>query len=131
MYFVLTVVAGYGKPRGWVVNLVFVLVAGKKRSINPLKGLVKMPAYHFICLECERKQTRVFMDKSCVDTAACISCGGKVKRVATGPSSQIMEKLDNGIMVKAVERLHNAEELFEERAKNSDPLAGGVQRTEK
>lgn len=90
-----------------------------------------MPAYHFICLECYCKQTRVFIDKSCVDTAKCLMCGGKIKRVVTGPSSQIMEKLDNGIMVKAVERLHNAEELFKERAKNADPLSGGVQRSEK
>jgi hypothetical protein len=42
-----------------------------------------------------------------------------------------MEKLDNGSMVRAVERLADAERLAKERAKNSDPLAGGLQRSER
>lgn len=51
-------------------------------------------------------------------------------REATGPSTQTMERLDNGAMPKALERLANAEELYADRAAKADPLAGGVQRVD-
>jgi hypothetical protein len=54
------------------------------------------------------------------------SCGLEMIRSGTGPGATKMERLDNGGMARAVERLADAERLFQERVKNSDPLAGGV-----
>jgi hypothetical protein len=76
-------------------------------------------------------QTRIVMAPNGLTTFECKGCGGKCKRLVKGPSSQVMEKLDNGSMVRAVERLANAEILAQDRAKNSDPLAGGAQRSER
>jgi hypothetical protein len=45
-------------------------------------------------------------------------------RVSNGPSTRILEKLDNGSMVKALERYADAERIFQERHDNADELAG-------
>jgi hypothetical protein len=37
-----------------------------------------------------------------------------------------MERLDNGAMPRAVERLADAERLYADRAAKADPLAGGA-----
>lgn len=55
----------------------------------------------------------------------CPQCTKKMSRVSPGVGSRKVEKLDNGLMSKSVERLDNAEELFRERARTADPLAGG------
>ena len=88
-----------------------------------------MPAFNLVCTECGEKQTRVLFNKTNLPKLVCIFCSGKVKRVVKGPSLQVKERLDNGIMVRAVERLANAEELFDDRSKNADPLSGGRQRS--
>jgi hypothetical protein len=44
-------------------------------------------------------------------------------RMTNGPSTSIVEKLDNGSMVKALERYSDAERIFNERHQNADPLA--------
>jgi hypothetical protein len=47
-------------------------------------------------------------------------CDELLSREETPPSTQMLESLDNGAMIKRVERLQNAEELYRERASN-DP----------
>ena len=43
-----------------------------------------------------------------------------MERNPSGASSQAVERLDNGLMPKAVERIADAERLYKERA-NKDP----------
>jgi hypothetical protein len=47
-----------------------------------------------------------------------------MRRVVAGPSTSIVERLDNGAMPKAVERYSDAERIFKERHEAADPLAG-------
>lgn len=51
----------------------------------------------------------------------CLVCGGPVNRAPKAPSTQMMEKLDNGAMSTALERLANAEEMHLEHA-YADPV---------
>ena len=51
-------------------------------------------------------------------------CGKEMLRVGNGPTTQVMERLDNGCMPKALERHAEAERIFEERRLAADPLAG-------
>ena len=90
-----------------------------------------MPKYFLVCLDCKLVQVRLLDCGTKFSMVECKACGGKVRRTIKGPSVQVMEKLDNGSMVRAVERLADAERLSKERAKNSDPLAGGLQRSER
>jgi ribosomal protein S27E len=83
--------------------------------------------YRLACQACGAKTARLAPSYSAVPKD-CGSCGGVLARAPTGPSTQVMERLDNGAMPRAVERLADAERLYEERARASDPLAGGVQR---
>jgi hypothetical protein len=45
-------------------------------------------------------------------------------RKMVGPSTSVMERLDNGSMVKSLERYADAEQIFKDRRDNADPLAG-------
>ena len=47
----------------------------------------------------------------------CPECGEECFVQLSVPSTQVLERLDNGAMVRAVERLHNIEEIMEERSK--------------
>ncbi len=46
----------------------------------------------------------------------CPECGAKSKVILRAGSVQILERLDNGAMARAVERIHNIEEIMEERS---------------
>lgn len=48
-------------------------------------------------------------------------CGGLADNVMKPGTAIVYERLDNGAMAKAVERIHNVEELIDERAKESEP----------
>jgi len=86
--------------------------------------------YHCVCEKCGDKK-RAFADKwedfERSASNVCKGCGNKYTRDAVGPSASKLETLDNGLMARAVERHADAERLFRERAKSSDPLSGGVQ----
>ena len=88
-----------------------------------------MPLFNLACEGCGKKSRILAASWGSVsqERLRCDACPGVLRRAATGVSSQAVERLDNGLMPKAVERLADAERLFQERAKNSDPLAGGVQ----
>jgi hypothetical protein len=76
-----------------------------------------VPAYHLMCEKC-LKRVRKLLPK--FEGSTC-ECGGPYKRLeANKMSAQIKETLDNGIMVRKVERLHNVEELVKERSKEPD-----------
>jgi len=47
--------------------------------------------------------------------SVCPECGAESGNVLKVGSSVIMERLDNGAMARAVERIHNIEEIVEER----------------
>lgn len=47
----------------------------------------------------------------------CKECGVDSKPVLTMGTVQVVERLDNGAMVRAVERLHNVEEIMSDRSK--------------
>lgn len=50
-------------------------------------------------------------------SVACRTCGGESKPVIkTGGSISVVERLDNGAMARTVERLHNIEEIMNDRA---------------
>jgi len=76
--------------------------------------------FNLRCKSCGAMK-RVFADK--LDVMKC-KCGADMVRVMGVPSTHIMERLDNGIMPRALERYADAERLFKERHDNADPLAG-------
>lgn len=63
----------------------------------------------------EHGQFRVTLEKR-VPKIACPSCGKESCAIIKIGSTQIVERLDNGLMGRAVERLHNIEEIMNERA---------------
>jgi len=51
----------------------------------------------------------------------CDTCGGTMRSLVEVGSARTVEVLDNGIMARKVERLHNVEEIMAERdAKHSN-----------
>ncbi len=78
-----------------------------------------MPLYYFHCRDCAGNSRRILTPGE-VKGAACRECGGKLKRNPKPPSTQVMERLDNGVMKRALERFADAEELHRDRAAN-DP----------
>lgn len=83
-----------------------------------------MPIFELGCPNCRTtKKTLASSFAELGDKKIC-ECGGIMKRIGTGPSTSIMEKLDNGWMPKAVVRYADAERIMKERHDNADPLAG-------
>lgn len=83
-----------------------------------------MPIFNFNCAACGRSPTRRIArtaDEALAKASTC-SCGGEMVRVPKPPTSTVFERLDNGMMVRAVERPADAERLYKERALQ-DPLA--------
>lgn len=76
-----------------------------------------MPQYTFKCPFCGEKK-RTIMEPEEVKEAQveCLKCGGLTVRDAPSPTTQITETLDNGAMVRRLERLADAEKIFHERA---------------
>ncbi len=85
-----------------------------------------MPVFNLVCGSCSKttRQLASSWGSRTADASKC-DCGGELKRAATGPSTRVVETLDNGAMPRSVERLANAEELYRKRAESADPLAGG------
>jgi hypothetical protein len=91
-----------------------------------------MPLFTLLCTKCgftkklltTKKWGEVLTSNGQKD----LLCPGCEKYLMTrcgkGPTTNTKEKLDNGAMVRAVERYSNAEELFKERNKTADPNAG-------
>lgn len=73
-----------------------------------------MALYRWICRNC--KQTlRKLLDSVPNESIACKSCGNPLE-LQNSSQTMVMEVLDNGAMVKSLERLVNAEELTKEHS---------------
>ncbi len=74
-----------------------------------------MPAYYLKCDKCQNSQRKIlarFVGMKC-------ECGGEYQRTdSNGLNTVVKETLDNGVMVRKVERIHNIEELIKERSKD-------------
>lgn len=76
-----------------------------------------MPAYHLKCDKCQ-KSLRKLLPK--FEAMTC-ECGGQFERIdPTKVTAQIKEVLDNGVMVRKVERLHNIDQLVKERSQEPE-----------
>lgn len=75
-----------------------------------------MPLYNFVCSKCGTKKRRIFSVEESKKPQPCPQCKADMERDQTGPTRQVMERLDNGLMPRAVERLSEAERLYKERA---------------
>jgi hypothetical protein len=74
-----------------------------------------MPLYYFRCDTCARTFRRIMTPEEAKQPRACVCPTGQLVRDPHPPTSQVTETLDNGIMVKRLERLADAERLFAER----------------
>ena len=55
---------------------------------------------------------------------SCPECGAAALPVLRGGTVRVVEVLDNGLMGRKVERLHNIEEILDERADKDSARAG-------
>ena len=74
-----------------------------------------MPLYNYVCASCGRRDRKVCSPQEALAVPEC--CSAPMKRDPKGPSSRCVEVIDNGLMVKRVERLTEADRLFKERSK--------------
>jgi hypothetical protein len=82
-----------------------------------------MPKYHFRCDGiCGREVVRLIASAKAkeLDGRPCQSCAGIMRRAPRPPTAMVVERLDNGLMPRAVERPADAERLYHERARK-DP----------
>lgn len=74
-----------------------------------------MAYFFYKCDECGK--FRVSLDKR-EKTFKCPKCGrDSLPLLLGGATSRITEVIDNGLMARSVERLHNIEEIMEQRSK--------------
>jgi hypothetical protein len=84
-----------------------------------------MPLYVFQCTVCKEVTRKLLKSRPTIYNCC---CGGKLAFV-TDTQSMVLEKLDNGLMPRSVERLSNIEELRETRSKvdlTVDPKRGNL-----
>lgn len=79
-----------------------------------------MPLYHLKCEACKVFERHMLSPAEAKAGVACRGCGVRMARDPNPPSTSVMETLDNGAMVRKLERLSQAEELYRDRARN-DP----------
>lgn len=74
-----------------------------------------MPLYYFRCGSCGAELKKLLTPAESKEPRTC-ECGGPFAREPKPPSNQVVERLDNGYMAKALERPADAERLYRERA---------------
>jgi len=75
-----------------------------------------MPLIHLTCKKCKKNRPRIFHKMPNYKTWGFCDCGGELVRSATGPTSQVIESLDNGVQQRAVERYADAERMSRDHA---------------
>lgn len=75
-----------------------------------------MPLYYFHCDACHSDLRRILTPAQAEAPQACRKCQGTMRRTPKGATANVVERLDNGLMTKAVERPAEAERLYRERA---------------
>lgn len=83
-----------------------------------------MPLYNFSC-PCGATKKR-FLARNVADAslragAVCPECGGAPSRDPQPPTTNQMEQVDNGVMVRRVERPLDTTRLIKERGAPKDP----------
>lgn len=78
-----------------------------------------MPIYHFTCGSCGKARRRSLGAKESRTGLSC-DCGGTLSRTPAPPTSNTVEVLDNGVMVKALERPAQAERLYKEHVRDQE-----------
>ena len=85
-----------------------------------------MPLFNMVCPNGHEKKLLTSMptlDKVPLAKKTC-QCGELMTRKATGPTANVKEVLDSGLMVKKLERFADTERLYQERNAAADPNAG-------
>ena len=76
-----------------------------------------MPLYNFECSNCGATKNKLLGSESEAQVACVIcKCGEFMERRAVAPSARVTEVLDNGSMIRRVERLQDAERIYKERS---------------
>lgn len=76
-----------------------------------------MPMFYYKCADCARSNRRLLKDDQEADLLKHFCpCGGIMVRAPQAPSARITETLDNGLMVRRLERIADAEQVHYERA---------------
>jgi transcription elongation factor Elf1 len=76
-----------------------------------------MPLYNFSCPVCGKATRRILVPEDLDYTEVrCAKCDTIMEYSPKPPTTRITETLDNGAMVKKVERLSDAEEIYRDRA---------------
>lgn len=91
-----------------------------------------MPLFNVKCPNGHKSSILTFessFDKIPSVKKKCKECGEEMVRDGTGPTSSVKEKLDNGLLVRAVERLAETERLYQERNSKADENAGRANRS--
>lgn len=92
-----------------------------------------MPVYNFQCSKCKlkfRKMIKAEDVKQNPNPIILCQCGDIGIRTPKASTSQAMEVLDNGIGVRRIERLSEAERIFQDRAYANDNLLNPKQDVE-
>jgi hydrogenase maturation factor len=88
-----------------------------------------MPIFELGCPECQVSKKVLATSSAEIGDKKICTCGATMRRIGTGPSTAVMERLDNGAMVKPVIRYSDAERVMQERHDKADPLAGKANRS--
>lgn len=80
-----------------------------------------MPLYFYACEGCGKARKKILTPEASKQPQACLECQGVLKRTPRAPTTTVKETLDNGIMVKRVERPADAQALFKERSDKNGP----------
>ena len=80
-----------------------------------------MPLYKYSCSSCGAEKARILVVAKAKAHVQICTCGAAMARDAAAPSTQVVERLDNGAMTKVLERPVDAQRLHYDRA-HKDPL---------
>lgn len=76
-----------------------------------------MPIFNYVCEQCAEPLKRLLSPEAgAAFMGPCPSCQGPMRRAATGPTGQVVETIDNGLMARRVERNANIQELVHKQA---------------
>lgn len=81
-----------------------------------------MPLFSLQCPMCSKIYQKLLKDVLSINEEKCIDCLVRLERKLNEFSTQSTEIIDNGIMIKQVEKLTNVEELLLERSKNHEQI---------
>jgi hypothetical protein len=74
-----------------------------------------MPIYYYKCPECNSTNRRLLAGEAEADKMLLLChCTAEMVRAPQPPTARITETLDNGVMVRKLERLADAEQIHKE-----------------